>query len=141
MKKSPNRKRYENVAVWCNFLLFSEIFLILGVFVKGLYKILQRKFRPEKMTLFFLLFISPKGSHKKCPTDLKFVATLLKSGPCFIFVTPFGTHSVIDNDKVIFLHFLYFANFFRSGRKGLVDSAALRLQDFAVSIFSYAFCT
>ena len=102
MKKSPNRKRYENVAVWCNFLLFNEIFLILGVFVKGLYKILQRKFRPEKMTLFFLLFISPKGSHKKCPTDLKFVATLLKSGPCFIFVTPFGTHSVIDNDKVIF---------------------------------------
>ena len=67
MKKSPNRKRYENVAVWCNFLLFNEIFLILGVFVKGLYKILQRKFRPEKMTLFFLLFISPKRLSQKMP--------------------------------------------------------------------------
>ena len=68
----------------------------------GLFKILQRKFRPEKMTLFFLLFISPKRLSQKCPTDLKFVAMLLKSGPCFIFVTPFGTHSVIDNDKVTF---------------------------------------
>ena len=55
MKKSPNRKRYENVAVWCNFLLFSEIFLILRGFVKGLCKILQRKFRPEKMTFILVI--------------------------------------------------------------------------------------
>ena len=33
----------------------------------GLFKILQRKFRPEKMTLFFLLFISPKRLSQKMP--------------------------------------------------------------------------
>ena len=70
----------------------------------------------QKKWLYFCYYLlAPKGSHKKCPTDLKFVATLLKSGPCFIFVTPFGTHSVIDNDKVIFSALIVFCKLFSFG--------------------------
>ena len=91
MKKSPNRKRYENVAVWCNFLLFSEIFLILRCFVKGLYKILQRKLIPEKA-------LAEKSQSSR------FLTSFVKVSLCSFSSTPF-------------LHSLSFAYFFRSGRK------------------------
>ena len=93
MKKSPNRKRYENVAVWCNFLLFSEIFLILRCFVKGLYKILQMKLIPEKA-------LAEKSQSSR------FLTSFVKALLCSFSSTPF-------------LHSLCFAYFFRSGRKGL----------------------
>ena len=60
----------------------------------GLFKILQRKFRPEKMTLFFYYLLAPKGSHKKCPTDLKFVALLLNAVLCQFRSTHFCTNCV-----------------------------------------------
>ena len=38
-----------------------------------------------------LLNLDQKGSHKKCPTALKLLTSFVKSGLCFIFVTPFCT--------------------------------------------------
>ena len=119
MKKSPNRKRYENVAVWCNFLLFNEIFLILGVFVKGLYKILQRKFRPEKMTLFFLLFISPKRLSQKMPHRPE----VRRFAPQVRIVFHFYSTFCINLFFLVFFQVLsaliVFVNFLRSTRNGL----------------------
>ena len=110
MKKSPNRKRYENVAVWCNFLLFSEIFLILRCFVKGLYKILQMKLIPEKA-------LAEKSQSSR------FLTSFVKASLCSFSSTPF-------------LHSLCFAYFFCSGKKGLgVNVTLLWGFNFGLRIF------
>ena len=108
--------------IFCYLMKFSWFWVFLS---RDSTKFCKGNLDQKKWLYFFYYLLAPKGSHKKCPTDLKFVATLLKSGPCFIFVTPFGTHSVIDNDKVIFFCTCWLCKLFRSVSKPSVYNQVL----------------